>query len=128
MYITTQVTQTALDLFELTLSSIALELYSIIETLEKINSSLQNIIDISFNSFQSETSDSTSTITSFGICYDRTLKTFYFKIHCTNKHIDINKEPSILKRPCSKPLPGLPCFCKHFLSGCPPLEPYCSFN
>ena len=108
MHNNTQVTETALDSLKFTLSSIALELHSIIE---KINSTLQNLVDIlfieslstSFDSVQSGILDITSTIISFRICYDSTLKTFSFRIRYTNKHVNISKEPSILKRPCSKP-------------------------
>ena len=43
-------------------------------------------------------------------------------IRLKNFFENYTEKPIIEKRLLSKPLPGLPSFCKHFLSGCPPFE------
>ena len=44
------------------------------------------------------------------------LTTIYFKFYYA---LDFGKESIIEARPRSKFLPGLPCFCKHFIRGSP---------
>ena len=43
-------------------------------------------------------------------------------INFKNFFTNYKEKPIVEKRLLSKPLPGLPSFCKHFLSGCPPFE------